>query len=99
MPETRRNPPIKIHIFGSRDTVPRVVTMLREVLDVTYTTPTHDADFPYEAHRYVGAADLRGNGMPSAVAEIRAVMRSWERGNTTPDGALAKIQAHLERLA
>jgi hypothetical protein len=98
MPETRRNPPIQVRILGSREDVPRVVTTLREVLDVLYTTPTYDADPPYEAHRYIGAAGLRGAGMPNVMAEISAAVKSWSRGNATADDTLTRIREQLACL-
>lgn len=97
--QTRRNPPIEVRVLGARDTLPRVITAMRETLDILYVTPTYDADPPYEAHRYIGAAGLRGAGMPAVVAEIGAVVKSWSRGNTDADTALAKIQECLARLA
>lgn len=95
--EERRNPPIMVRVLGSRVLVPRVVTVLREVLDVTYTTPTYKADLPYEVHRFVGAEDLCTSSMPAVMADIAAAVKSWSRGNLEAQAAMERIQQRLDR--
>lgn len=72
------------------------MTTLREVFDVTYTTPAYDADLPYEVHRYIGASGLNATGMPAVMADINATVKSCSRGNLPAGEALERIQ---ERLA
>lgn len=93
----RRKAPIIVRVLGSRVLVPRVVTVLHEVLDVTYTTPTYKADLPYEVHRFVGAEGLCTSGMPAAMADIVAAVKSWSRGNLDAQEAMEKIQQRLDR--
>jgi hypothetical protein len=95
--EGRQIPPIRVHILGSRDNVSRLVVALRQVVDVTYTTPAYPADPPYEVHRYVGASGLRMTGLASVVAEINATVTSYTRGNLNAEDAMERIRQHLAR--
>lgn len=89
-------PPIGIRLLGDRDTVAALVNALREIIDITHTTEAYDADPPYEVRRFIGASGLRSRDLPGMVADVRAAVKSWSRGNMTPEEALLRIQRRLD---
>jgi hypothetical protein len=90
-------PAISLRILGSRNTVARLVETLRQVIDITYTTPSYREDPPYEVRRYIGGSGLRMTDLASVIAEINATVKSYSRGNLDADEALKRVQEHLER--